>query len=65
MEWNGMICKYESGHSLSAIAHELCFAISAGDTIVKDVAYLKGHMKGATVMIVKKCEGILSDMENS
>jgi transposase-like protein len=45
-----VICKYESGRSLSAIPLELGFTISTVNTIVKDATHVKEHMNGTTVM---------------
>lgn len=43
-------------------ARELVFAVSTVNTIVKDTALIKEHMKGTAVMksliTTKKCEGV-------
>jgi hypothetical protein len=45
-----IICKYEGRQSLSAIAHELGFAISTVNTIFKDAACIIEHVKGTPMM---------------
>jgi hypothetical protein len=62
-----IIHKYEGGQSLSAISRELGFAVSTVNTIVKDAARIKEHVKGTAMLnstiITKKREGAISEME--
>jgi hypothetical protein len=45
-----MIHKYEFGHSLSAIEHELSLAVYTVNTSMKDAACIKEHAKGMAMM---------------
>jgi hypothetical protein len=45
-----MIWKYECGQTLSGIAHELSFVASIVNTMVKDAACIKEHVKGTAKM---------------
>jgi hypothetical protein len=59
----GMLCKYEDGQSLSAIAPELGFVVL---TIVKDAARIKERVTGKVLMnliLAKKRGGAISEME--
>jgi hypothetical protein len=62
-----MVYKCESGKSLSAIACELVFVESTVNTSMKDAACIKEPVKGMYMMksaiIIKKCEGAISEME--
>jgi hypothetical protein len=62
-----MIHKSEGGHSLSTIACVHGFAVPTVNTIVKDGAHIKEHVKGMAVMksviITKNHEGAISKME--
>jgi hypothetical protein len=42
-----MILKYEGGQSLSATRHELGFAVSIMNTIMKDIPHIKEYMVGS------------------
>jgi hypothetical protein len=49
--------KYECGQSLSAVAHELGFAVLHVNTTMKDAAHIKEHVKATSMMkltIIKK-----------
>nr|XP_023648729.1 tigger transposable element-derived protein 1-like isoform X2 [Paramormyrops kingsleyae] len=62
-----IIRKYEGGQSLSAIAREFGLAVSTINTIVKDAARIKQHVRRAaclkSTIITKKREGAISEME--
>jgi transposase-like protein len=62
-----IIRKYEGGQSLTAISRELGFAVSTVNTIVKDAARIKEHVKGTAMLkstiITMKREGAISEME--
>jgi hypothetical protein len=46
-----MICKYEGGQSLSAIAHEIGLAVSTVKTIMKDASHIKEHVNAVFHLI--------------
>nr|XP_023694244.1 tigger transposable element-derived protein 1-like [Paramormyrops kingsleyae] len=62
-----IIRKYEAGQCLSAIAREFGLANSTVNTIVKDAARIKQHVKGTaclkSTIITKRREGAISEME--
>jgi hypothetical protein len=47
-----MMCKYECGQGLSAVAHELGCTVLTMNTNGKDAACIKEFMKGKTMMMV-------------
>jgi hypothetical protein len=49
-----MVCKYERGQSLSAIAHELGCTVSTMNTNGIDAACVKEHKKGMAMMVCLK-----------
>jgi hypothetical protein len=61
-----MLCNYKGQQSLSLIACELGFAVSTVNTIVKDTACIKDHVKAMTLMkstiITKKCENAVNKL---
>lgn len=62
-----IINKYESGHSLSSIARELCLPVSTVNTIVKDADRIKEHVKGCaplrSTVITRQRSGAIYEME--
>jgi hypothetical protein len=60
-------CKYKSGQILSTTALELGFSVSTVNTIMKDAAHIKEHVKiTAMIMlmiITKRCKGVINEME--
>jgi hypothetical protein len=63
-----MICKYECGQSLSAVALEYIYAVSTMNTTLMDAARMKEYAKVYSVMksmiITKTLEGAVSGMGN-
>jgi hypothetical protein len=62
-----MRCKYEGGKSSSAVACEHGFVVSSVNTIAKDAALVKEHVKETamekTVIITKKHKGARNEMK--
>ena len=62
-----IIHKHEGGQTITSIAHELGYAPSTINTIVKDAACIREHAEGTATMkatiITKKREGAISEME--
>uniref|UniRef100_A0A8C9SKK2 HTH CENPB-type domain-containing protein n=1 Tax=Scleropages formosus TaxID=113540 RepID=A0A8C9SKK2_SCLFO len=62
-----MIKKYEGGQNLSAIARELGLSVSTVNTIVKNAARIKEHVKGCaplkSTIITKQRSGAIYEME--